>query len=110
MHLLSPFIRYVVCSSAINLEILMNRMIKMMTGIVPFRQFDSVMHFELVVRKRMRPAKPADNHPSIANGLNEDMWKLLEMCWASDRKERPSFKEINKVLRSLEKKGWILTF
>lgn len=48
-----------------------------------------------VAVERARPARP--------DGISDDMWWLLERCWAHDPKERPTFEEIEHELQYIVK-------
>lgn len=47
-----------------------------------------------------RPARPLHDL-SRTRGLNDEVWSLVESCWAQNPAERPSADQVVKQLRSL---------
>ncbi|KAF9789352.1 kinase-like domain-containing protein [Thelephora terrestris] len=63
---------------------------EVLTGKVPFEWLsDEAVLFHVL--RGGRPEIPADAH---AVGLSAKVWKLLEACWNSNPKKRPTMKEI----------------
>ena len=59
----------------------------MFTGIPPFANTPDNLMLQLVVDRRTRPVRPT---PTDVNNLTNDMWSLIEACWAHNPKRRPS--------------------
>lgn len=50
-----------------------------------------------------RPARPTSPE-AIKRGLSDDLWKLLERCWARSAVSRPSSAELTNILLALASK------
>jgi hypothetical protein len=54
----------------------------------------------LLVVNGKRPTCPSDNR-SIARGLEDTIWKLIESCWAQQPTERPTAGQIVEQVQAL---------
>jgi len=54
---------------------------------------------EVVIRsaKGEHPPRPTDT-TVIRRGLNDDMWALLVLCWATERSQRPTIQQVLEML------------
>ena len=52
------------------------------------------------VSQGMRPTQPLPDF-STKRGLSDDIWSLIEQCWAQNSTERPTATQVVERLRSL---------
>jgi hypothetical protein len=66
----------------------------MFTGNTPFYEIFQDWTVMLKVKlETLRPTKPVPIDCN-ATGLNEELWELMERCWAADPSARPSLPEL----------------
>ena len=68
---------------------LMEKRLQILTGTIPFshiKRDDSVIHF---VMSGGRPKRER------CHQINNEIWKVLEMCWAPDLRQRPSMASLS---------------
>ena len=62
----------------------------MLTGTLPFgKQTGPEVVFKVL--DGVRPSKPTD---ALKLGLSDEVWKLLEDCWQTERQRRPPVKDV----------------
>lgn len=68
----------------------------------PFSEINPLNSARLIVHVYGggRPARPTSPE-SIARGLSDELWSLLERCWARSASERPSASELSSILHAL---------
>ncbi|KAJ3486030.1 hypothetical protein NLI96_g4520 [Meripilus lineatus] len=66
-------------------------MYEIFAGVAPFSHIPGQEIFGLVIDRRCRPDRPT---PSDTNGLTDDLWQLIELCWSHDPKKRPTGSEV----------------
>jgi hypothetical protein len=64
-----------------------------MTSRHPFSHIKSNTAVVIQVYGGTLPNKPTDPE-AIRKGFNDDLWKLLQSCWATDPLSRPSIQEV----------------
>lgn len=65
------------------------------TGHVPFFEIrrDQTVMFKIASGER--PSRPPANDPAFqGKGMTRDLWELMEDCWVSDPRERPTTQDI----------------
>ncbi|KAJ7100527.1 kinase-like domain-containing protein [Mycena epipterygia] len=73
---------------------------EMFTGNHPFHDIKMDFMVYLAVQKGERPSRPPhDFYPT--RGLNDDIWHMIQICWASEPSERPHAGDVVEKLRSL---------
>lgn len=69
------------------------------TGEAPFQHLPEDDIRQVVVIECQRPERP-EGREAVDRGLTDILWKLLERCWADNRKLRPKFPEITAIFES----------
>ena len=54
----------------------------------------------LAITQSIRPSRP-HNQVSQGHDLNDEIWHLIEACWAQDQTQRPTATEVVKRLQAL---------
>lgn len=66
------------------------RSVQVLTGTLPFgKQTGSEVVFKVL--GGVRPSKPQNARDL---GLSDELWKLLEDCWKTEREHRPPVKDV----------------
>jgi hypothetical protein len=73
---------------------------QMFSGSFPFQDIKNEFRFMLEVKQGKRPLRPPHD-PSSSRGLTDEVWKLMEECWASHPEDRPSAAKVVRCIRSL---------
>ena len=72
---------------------------QMFSGIPPFQNFWDYQVM-LAVRGGERPVRPSDER-SQDRGLIDEVWHIIETCWAQEPLQRPTASQIADQLRGL---------
>src|SRR6266436_1000235 len=70
------------------------------SGKLPFHEISNEYRVIFEVVNGKRPTCPSDNR-SIARGLEDTIWKLVESCWAQQPMERPIAGQIVEQVQAL---------
>lgn len=70
------------------------------SGEVPFYDIISDHQVSLEVRNGKRPSRPSHDI-SRTRGLDDDIWSIIQSCWAHEPDRRPAAYQIVELLRSL---------
>ena len=73
---------------------------QMFSGSFPFQDIRNDFKFMLEVKRGKRPLRPPHDLSS-SRGLTDEVWKLMEECWASHPEDRPSAVQVVGSIRSL---------
>lgn len=65
----------------------------MFSGDKPWLNFSKDMHVMVAVAKGRRPSRPTQDS-SMVRGLNDEIWGIIESCWAQDPTDRPAAVQI----------------
>jgi hypothetical protein len=69
------------------------------SGQVPFHEITNDYRIMTAVREARRPSRPLDNRSRI-RGLDDEIWAIVQACWAQDPDRRPTAHQIAERLRS----------
>ena len=75
----------------------------MFSGQIPFHDLNNYA-ISLAVTQGIRPRRPLHDLCRI-RGLNDDIWAIMETCWAEKPSERPSASQIKDRLSFLADKS-----
>lgn len=64
------------------------RQSQVFTGVPPFANTVDSLLLGLVVDRGIRPPRPSEQS-IVLSGLHDDMWKLVQECWAQKPEDRP---------------------
>jgi serine/threonine protein kinase len=73
---------------------------EMFTGNIPFMSAMKDMQVIRLVLDGKRPSRPSDERSST-RGLNDNIWHLIEQCWAQKSSDRPTAEQIVEYLHAL---------
>ncbi|TDL28706.1 kinase-like protein [Rickenella mellea] len=71
--------------------------LEVMTGEFPFCEIKGYPQVILAIHSNVRPARPGKE--AVERGLTDDLWRLLQECWAQKPVDRPTAAS---VLKSIE--------
>lgn len=72
----------------------------MFSNTVPFHQINQELRVVMSVLKGARPARPS-HALSIKRGLDDEVWRVIEACWAQKPSERPTAARVVEQFQSL---------
>jgi hypothetical protein len=72
----------------------------MFSGEIPFYEDRSDMRVILGLIDGLRPSRPEGDSCRI-RGLTDEVWNLIETCWAEDPSQRPTATQVVERLRKL---------
>lgn len=72
----------------------------MFSGEVPFSKTPNDVQVILSVMRGKRPARPT-HALSRTRGFSDELWDLIQMCWAQDPTQRPGAEDVVGRLRAL---------
>jgi serine/threonine protein kinase len=91
--------------------------LQMFSGEYPFQDISNDFQVIFAVQRGRRPSQPSTDL-SRTRCLNDELWHIIEACWAKEPSERPTASEIAKRLRALPNRpvdrrpldDWIISF
>jgi serine/threonine protein kinase len=69
------------------------------SGRLPFHEITNDYRMMVAVREGKRPSRPSDSRCRI-RGLDNEIWTIVQACWAQDPNCRPTAHQIVQQLRS----------
>jgi len=63
---------------------------EILTETPPFAHLLSGVDVILAINRGERPPRPLVDHPATTNGLDDEMWGLLQRCWNQKPTDRPT--------------------
>jgi hypothetical protein len=73
---------------------------QLFSGKLPFHNMQKDFRVMSAVTKGDRPLRPSDDRCRV-RGLNDEIWDIIETCWAQDPNDRLSTGQIVECLGSL---------
>ncbi|KAG6916553.1 hypothetical protein DXG01_006379 [Tephrocybe rancida] len=73
---------------------LTTRAAQILAGDIPFSHIPLDTAVALQIMSGARPARPSNPSPWRYWGLNENIWSLMQQCWATDPTVRPEMEEV----------------